>query len=153
MYLPCIYISSSNNLLYAKRERVRATLIFWHRERGTVGHNERSFFLQFLFHLLLRCSRNGYMWKWQRVTCTPPPPPTPPPDPQPPPNPHPDPHPHPRPPTTTPTTPPPTPLREQCHNVHILWWRQIRKSLSSSTRSRFMYNKASPISEPMLECC
>ena len=26
--------------------------------------------------------------------------------------------------------------REQCHNVHIFWWRHARRSLSTRTRSR-----------------
>ena len=33
--------------------------------------------------------------------------------------------------------------REQCHNVHIFWWRHARRSLSTRTRSRFTCSETS----------
>ena len=36
--------------------------------------------------------------------------------------------------------------REQCHNVHIFWWRHTHLSLSTRTRSRFTCSETSLIS-------
>ena len=33
--------------------------------------------------------------------------------------------------------------REQCHDVHIFWWRHARRSLSTRTRSRFTCSETS----------
>ena len=36
--------------------------------------------------------------------------------------------------------------REQCHNIHIFWWRHAHQSLSTRTRSRFTCSETSLLS-------